>query len=393
MGDRMFLAKLRSVLQGTKNTVSEEAQDQNLAEKNKRLRRLREQVKRKDQEITELRTKLTQAEGAAHMPEPTFERTPVFFVVGRAKSGTSWLMRILNSHPEILCRGEGRFFGRDFIREDFKDQDRIQPSSLYRAFLEAEYLEAWIKRSVWTRGDDVEEHVNNLTRLATNYFLTQKLAKGSKRIVGDKSPFVNTEILKETGEIYPEAKVIHIIRDGRDIAVSMVHHRWNRAKGEGGIYELRPEELERREAYREDPEGLLKTGKGLFTGQTLRGMAAGWKDQIARSRDDGRSLLHDNYTEVKYEDLLERPEEESRRILEFLGADAGEKTARECVRAASFENWTKGRTRGEEDPSSFFRKGVAGDWREVFTEEDKQVFKEVAGELLIELGYEKDDNW
>ena len=80
----------------------------------------------------------------------------MFFVVGRAKSGTSWLMRIFNAHPEVLCRGEGRFFGRDFIREDFKDEEdgRIQPSSLYRAFLEADYLRAWMERSVWTRDDD-----------------------------------------------------------------------------------------------------------------------------------------------------------------------------------------------------------------------------------------------
>ncbi|HYQ85440.1 MAG TPA: hypothetical protein VEP28_15795, partial [Rubrobacter sp.] len=37
-------------------------------------------------------------------------KTPVFFVTGVGKSGTSWLMRTLDGHPEILCRGEGRFF-------------------------------------------------------------------------------------------------------------------------------------------------------------------------------------------------------------------------------------------------------------------------------------------
>jgi hypothetical protein len=40
----------------------------------------------------------------------------VFFVVGLGKSGTSWLMRTLDGHPEILCRGEGRFFGREWKR-------------------------------------------------------------------------------------------------------------------------------------------------------------------------------------------------------------------------------------------------------------------------------------
>ncbi len=40
-----------------------------------------------------------------------------------------------------------------------------------------------------------------------------------------------------------------------------------------------------------------------------------------------------------------------------------------------------------------FRKGKIGSWKEYFTPEQKQLFKEVAGDLLIELGYEKDNNW
>jgi hypothetical protein len=359
-----------------------------VAEKNARLKKLRDQLEEKARELTDLQARLTRAEDKAYAPDFSYESTPVFFVVGRAKSGTSWLMRILNAHPEILCRGEGRFFGRDFTREY---EQRIQPSSLYRAFLEAEYLEAWIERSVWTRGDDTEEHVKNLTRLATNYFLTQKLAKTGKRIVGDKTPLVSAEILKETAEIYPEAKVIHIVRDGRDTAVSNRHHRWNRSKDQGGIYELRPKEIEKREAFRKGSGEPTETG--IFTQKELRSAAAGWKEQILKSREYGRTLLGDNYAEVRYEDLLVRPEEETGRLLEFLGADASERTVGECVNAASFENWTNGRKRGEEDPSSFFRKGVAGDWRNVFTEEDKRVFKEVAGDLLIELDYERDYSW
>lgn len=43
--------------------------------------------------------------------------------------------------------------------------------------------------------------------------------------------------------------------------------------------------------------------------------------------------------------------------------------------------------------SPTFRKGKAGGWREHFTEEHKRLFKEVAGDLLICLGYEKDNDW
>ena len=364
-----------------------------IAKKNRRLRKLQERLEEKDREMAELREKLAQSHGTAYVQDLSNESAPVFFVVGRAKSGTSWLMRLLNAHPEILCKGEGRFFGRDFIRENFKKQNRIQPSSLYRAFLEAEYIRAWIERSVWTRGDDVEAHLINLTRMATRYFLTQRLTRSDKRIVGDKTPLVSADIISETSRVYPEAKVIHIIRDGRDIAISLIHHRWNHARDEGGIYELDPEEARRREAYRGDAGGTTKTGEGLFTEKMIRSMARGWREQVTRSREDGRALLGDKYAEIAYEDLLERPEEEVKRLLEFLRADAGNEVVRECIESASFENWSDGRKRGQEDPFSFLRKGIAGDWKNFFTEKDKLIFKEEAGDLLVELGYEKDNDW
>lgn len=328
-------------------------------------------------------------------PALSVDAPPIFFVVGRAKSGTSWLMRILDSHPEIMCKGEGRFFGRNFKQENLEEarKGKIQPSSLYRAILEAGYLRAWIERSVWTVGDDVEEHLENLTRLATSYFLAQRLAESGKRIVGDKTPFISKNMVAEIGRIHPQAKVLHIVRDGRDAAVSIVHHRWNNAEDKGGIYDLDRRELKKRDAYRENPEKFAKTGEGLFTEKLIEDIANGWRNQLNRARRDGHNLGA-NYTEVRYEDLLENPEEEVQRLLDFLGAnDSSDSIVKGCIDSASFENWTKGRKRGEEDAASFFRKGVAGDWKSIFTERDKQIFKDVAGDLLIELGYEKDKDW
>src|SRR5215218_6019802 len=69
---------------------------QKIDEKNVRLRKLREQVGKKDREISRLR---------AELDGSTEATMPVFFIVGFAKSGTSWLMRTLNYHPEILCTG------------------------------------------------------------------------------------------------------------------------------------------------------------------------------------------------------------------------------------------------------------------------------------------------
>jgi hypothetical protein len=195
--------------------------------------------------------------------------------------------------------------------------------------------------------------------------------------------------VQEISEIYPEARVIHIIRDGRDQAVSFIHQQGNRAK-RGRTHRLSPEELAKSEAYRRSPQ---EVGEGMFAEKTLRKAAENWAIRVGQAVEDGPALFGESYTEVHYEDLLERPNEEARRLFEFLGVDASGSLVERAVRSASFEKLSKGRERGEEDPSSFYRKGVSGDWKNLFNERDKQVYKEEAGELLIRLGYEKDGDW
>jgi hypothetical protein len=321
-------------------------------------------------------------------------KTPVFFVTGVGKSGTSWLMRTLDGHPEILCKGEGRFFAADWRRANFDPEGtQALASSLYYALLHSEYLRMWVERSVWAREGDAARHLDNLTRLATEHFLVGRLGETNKKLVGDKSPLLGADFIQEVSRIYPEAKVIHIIRDGRDQAVSMLHHVWNRSTDQGGVQTLKPGEFERREIYRKDPKKLLQTGEGMFTEERLRGAARSWNARVGKTAEDGPALLGPNYTEVRYEDLLELPNEEVGRLARFLGADTSEKAVQQAVDSASFERLSKGRERGQEDTSSFYRKGVAGDWNNYFTERDKEIYKEEAGELLIRLGYERDLDW
>jgi hypothetical protein len=320
--------------------------------------------------------------------------TPVFFVTGLGKSGTSWLMRTLDGHPEILCKGEGRFFAADWRRANFDPAGtQALASSLYYALLDSEYLRFWVERSVWAREGDAATHLDNLTRLATEHFLLGQLRKTNKKIVGDKSPLLNADFIEEVARVYPEARVIHIIRDGRDQAVSMLHHVWNRSTDQGGVQTLMPGEFERREIYRQDPKKLLQTGDGMFTEERLRGAARSWNARVGKTAKDGPALLGPNYTEVRYEDLLGHPDEEVGRLAGFLGADTSEKAVHRAVGSASFEKLSRGRERGQEDTSSFYRKGIAGDWKNYFTARDRQIYKEEAGELLIRLGYERDLDW
>ena len=97
---------------------------------------------------------------------------------------------------------------------------------------------------------------------------------------------------------------------------------------------------------------------------------------------------------LKYEDLLT----DDLSLLEFALIDhcrlpVTREAFREAVLAARFEALTGGRTRGCEDVSAHERKGIAGDWRNHFTERVKRAFKARYGGLLVAAGYETDLSW
>ena len=82
----------------------------------------------------------------------------------------------------------------------------------------------------------------------------------------------------------------------------------------------------------------------------------------------------------------------TQRLLAFLELPADVALVKELLHRASFRA-TTGREPGQEDRSSFNRKGIQGDWHNYFTDDDKKIFKELTGDMLIRLGYEKDNDW
>ena len=68
-------------------------------------------------------------------------------------------------------------------------------------------------------------------------------------------------------------------------------------------------------------------------------------------------------------------------------------TLRAILEEKSFENMSGGRVKGEEDVTSHFRKGEAGDWANHFTPEIKRAFKDRFNDVLLETGYENDGRW
>lgn len=310
----------------------------------------------------------------------------VFFIVGEMRSGTSWLRRTLSAHPEVSCNQEASFFGRDYDHEEIP----VYPgpvSSLTRALGESGELKTWhgLPWNQWA--DGYEEDLRNITRLSVDYFLSKEVARTGKRIVGDKSP-QHTECLREMHEIYPDARIVHIVRDGRDVAVSAMHHWWRLAGDrEGGVFALTPEEIETRDCYLSDREGFLESGRSIFTEERLSQLARRWAYRTRKAHEEGPRFYRSGYLEIRYEDLLAETPDVLKQVLDLLGARSDPKTLDYCIQASSFAR-ASNREQGKEDADSFFRKGIAGDWRNVFTEKDRELFDRFAGEDLARLGYE-----
>ena len=106
----------------------------------------------------------------------------------------------------------------------------------------------------------------------------------------------------------------------------------------------------------------------------------------------GRELLGNRFLTLRFEDLLTQPIEEMKSVWSFLGADPTGLEQQICdeMNTNPVAEW---QAQKNVDQLKTLSKGKKGSWRELFTENDRQVFKQIAGDQLIEFGYEKDYTW
>jgi hypothetical protein len=286
------------------------------------------------------------------------EQNPYVFVVGCPRSGTTLLQRMLDAHPALAVPNDTHFIPKavkavaphamaDVIvgAPLALNPDLVEAARTYHRFSRMELSEASVERAAaaQTYRDFVTALYSEHARL-----------KG-KPLAGDKTPDY-ARYLPFLHGLFPRARFIHIIRDGRDVALSGLE--WAKmGKGPG-----------RRALWREEPVAVC---------------ALWWRWQVTTGRTDGAALGRRRYHEIRYESLVARPEETLRSVAEFLDLPFD-------ARMVAFH---EGKSRSEPGLSAkkAWLPATPGlrDWRAQMAPRDVELFEAVAGDLLSELGYDR----
>ena len=273
------------------------------------------------------------------------------FVVGCPRSGTTLLRRMLDSHPLLAVSNDPHFIHYVVARFGQTANGRMNPAIVdsllaYRAFGRLGLGESEV-RDAAASSPSFPEFVS---RLYSSYALRE-----AKAVAGEKTPRY-VRFLPLLDSFFPWAKFVHIVRDGRDVALSTLD--W--AKPDRGPGRFR-----------------------LWQSEPVVTCALSWRWHVTTGKRDGRLFGPARYLEVRYEDLVAEPEATLHSIASFL----------ELPFAPEMLAYHDGKVRREPGLSSKSRwlpptSGLR-DWRTQMESRDVELFEAVAGDLLAALGYDR----
>jgi hypothetical protein len=278
--------------------------------------------------------------------------SPYLFIVGCTRSGTTLLQRMLDHHPQLAVANEARFM----LRVAENGAREFDPP------LSAEMKEWVVTHRRFPKLALPVQAVSKAAESSRTYgeFASALYAEygnlHGKSLAGEKTPrYVRYLPLLHT--IFPWVKTIHLIRDGRDVALSTLD--WARGGDKGpGRFRL----------WRKSP---------------VAACALWWRWQVSSGRLDGADLGPQRYHEVKYEELVEAPEETLRQITNFLQLDY----------APQMLAYYEGRVQygGRLSAKSAWLPPTPGlrNWQTEMNEEDVKLFEAIAGDLLLAIGYKR----
>ncbi len=200
---------------------------------------------------------------------------------------------------------------------------------------------------------------------------------------------IHGQVVRDMYSFYPDAKIVNIVRDGRDVLIS---ERFRNFVEESKF--LTAEDKRIIEELRKDQTPFTNGTRSIFTETFIRNIASRWVKDLSECDAEAQRLYGKSYHTVRYKDLLENPFDEMTKLWKFLGVKKISKSLEGRIKSEMESNpdeeWQAKRNEGI---ASFLPKGQAGNWQRLFTARDKSLFKDIAGEMLIKWKYERDNNW
>jgi hypothetical protein len=267
------------------------------------------------------------------------------FVVGVPRSGTTWVQRLLAAGPDAFP-----------LLETYMFSGRVGLGALFRpvpydAGDEAPAASPPGLGRLFTRGELIEQ-----AREIARRWLAAGVPSGTRFAV-EKSPWHLHE-LRLIAEVLPEARFVYVLRDGRDVAISLLEAR----RSWSGFGTSDPDEV------------VTEAATSWSNGCALA---------AAASPELGERML-----EVRYERLRGEARASSAELFAHCGIPA---TAAEIDHAVDSTDIERGGQPSGEGRA--IRAGRVGEWRERFGIRDARRFERIAGATLVETGYELDRRW
>ncbi len=276
-----------------------------------------------------------------------------FFVCGHPRSGTNWLSNLINLHPRACCHGEFHFH---ILRQAF---DQFSQVRWHVAHKEP-------TRSV------AEACFHDTVRRC---LLSLKERNPRATAFGDHTP-------RRLREFVPGGRHLLITRDGRDVLVSWTYHLLR--VGNAGVVQDNVRaafDAQLVSVRRDDAASIEAAARSLLENEAwVRHYAAMWASHIRHDLDTIAEQPELAVHRLTYERLHADTERERAEVYRFIGLDPGEAEplSEKSKTNPGFSHHA---------PTSFYRKGEVGDWKNHLAGENTRWFHEEAGRELQELGY------
>lgn len=282
------------------------------------------------------------------------------FIVGCPRSGTTVLASLLNRHPNIASGTETHFF--NYVAKNNYNWAHFDSESLSRLLEESRVVD-FIKLAELSKQEILNKFKNydlsnidsNLSyeeqskKIIFNILMQSFLEHKHKSRFCEKTPN-HLQNVPEILKLYPQAKIIHLVRDGRDTVNSLLKMPWR-------------------------PSGLVNNAR--FWSQYIK----------LGSRIETKLKDHhqNNLLQIRYESLLENPEITLKIICKFIGEDFNQKILDDSNEDenifSSWENSWKHKSRESLDSSR-----VGASIKEL-SSDDQAILNYLLRKDLIQLGY------